>query len=224
MSSVWLKVLTVIDYRNKVLQSRSSTIDVEVRNLESMMKDLVNLRNNWDAILSKCKLVAENIGLPASFSAKRRKIRKRFAGDTQGEEMADLSPENQYKIKVFYVLLDCIIGNMIRRFEAVKELESNLRVLRKYPVMSVERVKKRARYLWIKYNVYVSEDIVEELQHLKSIHSANLEEDLIPFVLLTNLHSVNLNALFPNVCIALRIICTLPVTRGLLEQNALSLL
>ena len=36
MASIWVKVLTAIDYRNKVLQARSSTLDVEVGNIRSV--------------------------------------------------------------------------------------------------------------------------------------------------------------------------------------------
>ena len=51
MASIWVKVLTAIDYRNKVLQARSATLDVEVDNIQSLIEDLKQLREQWDAIL-----------------------------------------------------------------------------------------------------------------------------------------------------------------------------
>ena len=51
MASIWVKVLTAIDYRNKVLQARSATLDVEVENIQSLIEDLKQLRKQWDAIL-----------------------------------------------------------------------------------------------------------------------------------------------------------------------------
>lgn len=44
MSSVWLKVLVAIDRRNQIIQARKATIDVEVSNLKSLLKDLKELR------------------------------------------------------------------------------------------------------------------------------------------------------------------------------------
>ena len=38
MASIWVKVLTAIDYRNKVLQARSATLDVEVENIQSLIE------------------------------------------------------------------------------------------------------------------------------------------------------------------------------------------
>ena len=85
--------------------------------------------------------------------------------------------------------------------------------------MSVDSLKEKAGYLCSKYCVGVSEDLVEELQHLKSIHSANLQDNLSAFQLLNNLCSLYLNVLFPNVCIALTIFCTLPVTVAGAERS-----
>lgn len=52
MASIWLKVLTAINYRSTVLQARDSTIDKEVENLLSLLEDLKTMRNNWQAILN----------------------------------------------------------------------------------------------------------------------------------------------------------------------------
>lgn len=43
MSAIWIKVLVLIDRRNKVLQARNMTI-VEMSNLESLLKDLKEIR------------------------------------------------------------------------------------------------------------------------------------------------------------------------------------
>jgi hypothetical protein len=58
MASVWLKVLSVINYRSTVLQARNSTIDVEVENLFSLLNDLKIIRDSWKAISNEFKLVA----------------------------------------------------------------------------------------------------------------------------------------------------------------------
>ena len=49
--------------------------------------------------------------------------------------------------------------------------------------------------------------------HLKAIHSANISPaNILPLDLLNKLYTQKINQLFPNVCIALRIFCCLPVS------------
>lgn len=56
LATVWLKVLSAINYRSIVLQARNTTIDSEVANLSSLLTDLKKIRNSWEAILNECKL------------------------------------------------------------------------------------------------------------------------------------------------------------------------
>ena len=43
MSSIWIKVLSAIDERNKILQTRAGTVDVEVQNLRDFLCDLQSI-------------------------------------------------------------------------------------------------------------------------------------------------------------------------------------
>ena len=70
MASIWVKVLTAIDYRNKILQARSATLDVEIGNIQSLIEDLKQLRKQWDAIR---KLVAENTGIEPMLPERRQR-------------------------------------------------------------------------------------------------------------------------------------------------------
>lgn len=55
--------------------------------------------------------------------------------------------------------------------------------------------------------------ITDELIYLKSIHNSNLGNEMLkPLHLLNRLKELKLDSLFPNVCLALRLFCTLPVT------------
>ena len=71
MSSIWFKVLTAIDQHNKILQARNATLDVEVKNVNSLLVDLQKLRSCWSSILSEVKLVAGEIGIPTELPSKR---------------------------------------------------------------------------------------------------------------------------------------------------------
>ncbi|KAL5517724.1 hypothetical protein EMCRGX_G003328 [Ephydatia muelleri] len=66
----------------------------------------------------------------------------------------------------------------------------------------------------------VSKDLVKEMILLKKISLANLGDvQLSPLQLLNKLHDARLESLFLNVCISLRIFCTLPVTVASAERS-----
>lgn len=57
-----------------------------------------------------------------------------------------------------------------------------------------------------------TESITEETNHLKSFRLAKLKNCLSPLDPLNTLEKQKLKSIFPKVCIALRLLCTLPVT------------
>ena len=67
MSSVWYKTLHAIDIRNKILQARNATLDIEVANIESLLEDLNQIRSSWDKFSFECKIVAEHLGISTTF-------------------------------------------------------------------------------------------------------------------------------------------------------------
>eukprot|EP00731_Ephydatia_muelleri_P004216 Em0002g392a len=94
MASIWVKVLTAIDYRNKVLQATSATLDVEIGNIQSLIEDLKQLRKQWDAIR---KLVAENTGIEPMLPERRQRKRKRFADESlSAQDDPNVSQEDHF--------------------------------------------------------------------------------------------------------------------------------
>ena len=86
--------------------------------------------------------------------------------------------------------------------------------------MDTENVLIAAMNLADKYADDITTDLLNELEHLKTIHVANLgQKTLSPFDLLNRLHTLKIDTLFPNVVIMLRIFCTLPVTVAQAERS-----
>jgi len=76
----------------------------------------------------------------------------------------------------FYPVLDCVVGNLTSwptRYEAARDFDELFAVLWKYPNMSDEDVLWRcvARKLAERYSVDVEDDLISELEHLKTIHA-----------------------------------------------------
>ncbi|XP_004208008.2 uncharacterized protein LOC101239967 [Hydra vulgaris] len=144
--------ITSINYRNTVLKARDATLDVEDLNLKSLFDDLLLLRNNWDSILNECKLVAKNLGMVSNdiFPEKKRSRKARFSDEEQNNKLGNTSAELCFKRDVFYVLLDCVIGNMNRRFEAAKDLEETFGVVWKYMTLYKDLLREKASSICVK--------------------------------------------------------------------------
>ena len=88
MSAIWLKILVAIDYRNQVIQSRNTSIDTEVANLESLLVEMKT------TILQESKNVARAMGISSELPARRKRKRRCLADELPSEE---LESENRRK-------------------------------------------------------------------------------------------------------------------------------
>jgi hypothetical protein len=112
----------------------------------------------------------------------------------------------------FYVVLDCVIGNLTTRYEAARNVDALFGVLWEYRNMSKEDMQSAAMVHAERYSADVSDDLASEIHHLKTSHEANLGTvNLSPLELLNSLHT-KIDILFLNIIVLQRIFCTLPVT------------
>ncbi len=63
-----------------------------------------------------------------------------------------------------------------------------------------------------KYTRDLTPQFEDEIRHLSAIFSTTFPSDCSPLALLNAIHKMQLQSIFGEVCIALRIFCTLPVT------------
>ena len=131
-------MLSAIDERNKILQTRAGTVDVEVQNLRVLLCDLQSIRDQWIKIWDEPVLVAKGLQMPIKLpkAEKRQVKRKRFFDE--GPEQVQHRPQRQqtgdpadehaevgeFCINVFYRLLDAVILGLSVRFEAAKHIDS----------------------------------------------------------------------------------------------------
>ena len=229
MSSVWLKVLVAIDQRNQIIQARKATIDVEVSNLKSLLEDLKKLRENWPLILRGCKLVASAANLQNEFPSRRKskrpadyaEIQVLTAESTGEDQCIESEEERTFKHNVFFVIVDCVIAGLTTRYVSANSINNLFCFLWQYLELSEDQILEACNVFGKKYANDVSKkDLKEEMLRLKAIHSANFgNSSLPPFELLSTIRKFRLEEIFPNVCIGLRMFCTLPVTVASAERS-----
>ena len=163
--------------------------------------------------------VAENTGIEPMLPERRQRKRKRFADESlSAQDDSNVSQEDHFRNNVFYVLLDCVIGNMTNRSESIHALESMFGFLWKYLNMNESEVEENAKFFVAQHAGDVSSELVQEIMHLKAIHTSNLgEKPLNPNQLLNALAETSLMFILPNCCVALRI--SLPVTVAEAERS-----
>ena len=68
-------MLSAIDERNKILQTRAGTVDVEVQNLRDLLCDLQSIRDQWIKIWDEPVLVAKGLQMPIKLpKAEKRQV------------------------------------------------------------------------------------------------------------------------------------------------------
>ena len=231
MSSIWVKVLTSIDQRNRILQARRATIDAEVQNLNDLLSELKSLREKWTEILKEATLVAECLGIVSHLPEKRLLTRNRFYEDA--DSIIESSPATfnsadeestattNFRINVFYRLIDAALQGLTCRFEAIKRIDDQFGFLYKYRSMNDTELKLCCERFCEAYCEDISCELTEEVLMLSSTGDVNLgiSTQLPPLELLNKLHECHLDALFPNICVCLRIFCTLPVSVASAERS-----
>ena len=147
---------------------RSATLDVDVENIDGLIRDLEKLKADWSSILEECKAVAVGLNIEM-WRKKRKRGRKRFFDELdEPEEIVqmdenDYDPDHNnhacelYKSQVFYRLLDNLLKEMKKRYNIVRSLDAKFGFLWKYLIMKEEDVQAQALTFAVDYTVDISE-------------------------------------------------------------------
>lgn len=224
LASIWLKILSSIDIVNRVLQRRGETMDEASKHLSSLVEELQMFRNKFNSIFSETLLVAKNIDWPQNLEEEQKRIRKRkrLADEEDNDDDADENrdPKTVFKREVFNVILDSVIGDMTVRFKSVHSLCDSFSVLWSCKDITVDQMQIKATALVQRYPKDLGKELYDELHSLKLVYSANFgEKTLSPLDLLNKIKSLNLETIFPNLTVALRIFATIPATVSSAERS-----
>ena len=201
MSSIWFKILAAIDIVNEVIQARSSTIDIEIQNLNNLITDLKTLRDNWSSIVQEVKLVACSMNIDAVFPSFRKKKRTIF--------------------DVFFTIIDSVLQGLLKRYNAANNIYKMFGFLWCYLELEDQEIRIAcANSVEFYKNDIIQDDFQNEVINLKGIHTVNFGPTALgPLELLNVISNMKLDSLFQNVCIVLRIFVTLSVTVASAERS-----
>ena len=209
MSAIWYTVLKSIDERNRVIEARDATIDIELK----------TLKENWPTILEEVNKVTKALKIEPPLPVRQKK-RKQFFDDNNVERTDEISNEAGYQA-IFNQIIDCVLEGLTTRYRAIYQINQLFGFLWNYLDIREENIINQCNEFQARYETDIlGKELQVEVLHLKTIHYANISDhSLDPLTLLNTIQKKKLEGIFPNVCISLRIFLTLPVTIASAERS-----
>ena len=106
LAAFWFKVLSSIDLRNKIIQSRGISLEAEMSLIFDLSAELRQVREKWAEILSEEHHIATSMGIIPKFPGKRGKKRKKIHDEEldEGVKLTKESDEESDFRKMFSIV------------------------------------------------------------------------------------------------------------------------
>ncbi|KAM3624160.1 uncharacterized protein V6R79_019961 [Siganus canaliculatus] len=217
---VWYEILSQINTTSKLLQSANMQIDVAMSLVQRNQKNLISYRATGfkDAQVS-AKDMCEQMNTDAVLKQKRLRTTKRhFAYEMPDEPQADAL--KRLEVSFFNAVVDCSIRSLEDRFQSLQEVRSHFGVLLNFCQLDAQTRRNQCQLLGDKLTLGEEADVdgsalATEMESLPELPKAHMTA----FELLSYLSQNEICELFPNLWVALRIACTLPVTVASAERS-----
>jgi len=214
--------LQIINLTSKIPQSKSVDLDNASNLLKNCYEQLKEYRCNFNDLLEEANIVAKSWSISTEFQNKRRKVVKRYF-DELCTDMRLTCPESLFRVTIFNRTLDILINQISKRFSSFHELMLNFTCLQPSFLTSATDLEllNEATKLVNKYDKDISKTFTSEILAVRStlknqISQLNSTRDLAQLLMVKN-HS--LTASFPEVCTALLLFLTIPVTSASAERS-----
>lgn len=212
--------MSKINITSKLLQSTNMQLDVAVNLVQKNKGELISYRKTGfcDAQTS-AKEICEQMNTEAVLKEKRlRSTKRHFAYEAADEPIVDAM--KRLEVSFFNAVVDCSIQSLEDRFKSLSEVKENFGVLLNFRELDRKVRREQCELLGEKLSCGEEADIdgsalaveIESLPELPQTMMTALE-------LLTYLSQNEMCELYPNLWVALRIACTLPVTVASAERS-----
>lgn len=199
------------------------SLDEATNLLEKSLEGLDKIRTDYDVIVEQAKKLALSWDVEPVLSSKRsRKVKTFFDELAKDTEFTD--PLYSFKVKVFIKSLDVLTFQLKNRFQGMNTINEYFKFLTpKFLIESTENeLMDCARVFCEKYDDDVTNALVSQIVCFKNVSSSEIKVrgmksvvDVARFLLVDH---QNLSSSLPDVCTALMMYLTLPVTSASAER------
>ena len=221
----WWEILSQINTVNVSLQNPHISLSNACTLMEGLQVCLNKIRENFDeTVVNSSKPIAQALEITDSFIEKRMKKAKRQSDEKAEDESRSLSALQTFRQECFLVL-DRVMAELKKRFHAMQKICIHFKMIipKHLTAAAVEEISLSVENLCVLYkDDFDQDDFKRELNSLKAWLPTILDQDpdkAGPLELLNAIQKFGMQAAFVNVCIAIRIFLTLPVTVASAERS-----
>lgn len=218
---VWNTILSRINVISKLLQKEDFDISAAIEFISKAKSYFEQIRTDkgFEEMLVDAREVAESLDVEPSFPSEQqvrpRKVKRQF--DYEAQDEAVLDPKKAFRSKFYFYVLDCTINSLEERFSQLSTYndmfgfiynlrkEDNSTLMKKCADLQLALTDGEHRDRDIE-----GHQTFQELLVLKTVLPDDCGSKPMEILKFITSHSLSEN--FPNVCVALRILLSLPVS------------
>ncbi|KAL4123351.1 hypothetical protein QTP88_015547 [Uroleucon formosanum] len=215
---VWYDILFQVNLVSKSLQAKAMDLINGSNMLKSTLEFIKNYRDQFDQFLVKAKAIADELGVDSEIKVVRKRIKKKNFDYERSDDTDHRTAVEKFKHEFFYTLMDVVTTSLTDRFEILKihvDLWNVLYDFKNAPENENELLKHcMDLHNYLKDGSDSDIDGVElctEIVNVKQLLISCLDVSS-PLNILQYIFDYELQDIFPNLWIALRLLLTLPVT------------
>ena len=218
---VWHDILFYVDMVSKKLQSKSTTIDTTIKQIEDAVKYFEKYRDEgFVSSMNTARSLASDMSVKPKFPTKRHILQKKQFDECDHEEDIQ-SPEESFRVNYFLVIVDMAIASLTERFEQLRIFQNIFGFLcDSNKLKSLD--ENELRECCVKFNTTFSHDNVSDVDLDDLFSELKVLQKTLPYGLMSAidiLDFVKAADCYPNVSIAYRILLTVPVTVASAERS-----
>ena len=219
---VQTKVLETVNAVSKTLQKTDTDLQTAMQLLENSIQVLSDYRRAFDQAKATAQTLANKWGVQSTFeNVRARRVKRHFDELSEDERLTDA--ERYFKVQVFNATLDIIISQLSQRFASMRETCHVFESLRPMTLQLAgdDELLEKARRLSDHYSRDIAPTFPTQLLSFRSCFKAEISQKSSIFqlakMLVVDYDSVT--STFGEVCTALMLFLTLPVTVATAERS-----
>uniref|UniRef100_A0A672HGU4 HAT C-terminal dimerisation domain-containing protein n=1 Tax=Salarias fasciatus TaxID=181472 RepID=A0A672HGU4_SALFA len=216
------KILEHTNVVSKLLQSQDADLGTAVKLLDVTIKELTTFRDSFEDAKRAAEGLSVKWGVNKNFEdVRQRKVKKHFEELSQDERLAD--PESYYRVQVFTACLDVVISQLAHRFTGLRATVNTFNVIQPDTLCNAtdDELVLQANALVEKYKQDISLEFPMQLVSFRgclreSIAKVKTIRELTHLLIVENR---SISSSFSEVCTALLLFLTIPVTVASAERS-----
>uniref|UniRef100_A0A3B3XBU0 TTF-type domain-containing protein n=2 Tax=Poecilia mexicana TaxID=48701 RepID=A0A3B3XBU0_9TELE len=211
---VWYDLLCEINFASKALQAADVSMDTAIRLIESLKEFLLKYREEgFQKSLDIAGKIAIEMDATPEFKEKRLRKQKKFPDDNSCPGHHEKEPTRHFRCMVFNVIVDTLLQELSERFSNFQLVSEKLKFITKMEHMTKADLEESVT-TYALTTCDVSRDIIQEIYPASRLLKGYKALEKLNFLI-----QENLDLVFPNLTVALRIFLTMPLTVASAERS-----